>query len=619
MCGIAGYVGAGQDPAIEFAVRRMMERLRRRGPDSEGLHAWPDAVFGHRRLAILDLSPAGHQPMLTPDGELGVVFNGCIYNFLELRAELEARGVVFQSHCDTEVLLHGYRAWGGEGLARRLRGMYAFALWDAREQRLTLVRDRLGVKPLYYAEPGNGTLVFASSAVALRQGLEPGGICDEAVLAFLEFGYVPEHLTIYRGQCKLAPGTLLEWHKGRSRLVSYWELPARTSSSGPGFEEAVEQTQTLILDAVRLRLQSDVPVGALLSGGIDSTLVCWAMARLNANIRAFTVSAAGDPSDESAAAAQTARQLGLHHEIVPLPEQTAGLLEELIEAYGEPFACSSALAMLRVSRAVRPYATVLLTGDGGDDIFLGYPYHANYWRAQKLAQQIPAPLASLWPLGRGLTAPFSFLRRPRHFLDYATGGLGAVTRVHDGLPYFEGHGLLGDRLAPLTLPERQIPLSPASGRQLLDDMLAYERRMQLPGEFLTKVDGATTHHSLEARSPLLDTVLWDYAATLPFSTRLQNGQLKAVLKEIVRRHLGPEVADRPKQGFTVPVERWLATQWREPLEELLSGGTRLEALGLVRPGKMAPALASELRQGRVPVQWWYLLVLNRWLDASALQ
>src|SRR5712692_5393989 len=435
MCGIAGFAARTMPEGAVESVRAMNQSQARRGPCGEGIHGWPNAVFGHRRLAIFDLSDAGRQPMLGTRGETGVVFNGAIYNFLDLRAELERHGRRFHSQTDTEVLIEGYEEWGIDELVARLRGMFAFALWDSRSATLYLVRDRLGVKPMLYFEDGN-LLAFASTAAALRAGGWADQIDDQAVVEFLEFGFVTDQRSIFRGVRKLAAGCILEWRGGVARTRSYWSLPPAGEQRPIRFEEAVEQTERLLLESVKLRLAADVTVGALLSAGIDSTLVCWAMSKLNADIKSYTVATPGDPADESSAAADTARLLGIPHEIVELPPDQPPSLDELTSAYAEPFACSSALAMLQVSKAIKPAVTVLLTGDGGDDVFLGYPYHRHIWMAQRLAGALPARAARLWPVVRPWLDRFPALRRPKHFLDYSTGGLGAITRVHDGLPFY---------------------------------------------------------------------------------------------------------------------------------------------------------------------------------------
>ncbi len=606
MCGIAGFIEAGQAEWAGNAVRAMVSALQRRGPDSEGIHAWADATLGHRRLAILDLSPAGAQPMLSADGTVGLVFNGCIYNFRELRRELELLGIAFHSHCDTEVLLEGYRAWGIRELTRKIQGMFAFAIWDAPQEKLFLVRDRLGVKPLVYAAAGN-RIAFASTIDALRAAKLTGAVDADAVLQFLEFGFVLDTSSIFEGVQKLPPATVLEWQGGRFETYTYWELPEPSAEAG-NFEDAVDRTESLLVEAVRMRLVADVPVGALLSGGIDSTLICWAMAKLNANITAFTVAAPGDADDEAGAAAMTARALGIDHCVVPLPEAAPVVIDNLIAAFSEPFAVHSALGMLLVSQAVRPRAKVLLTGDGGDDVFLGYPFLHNAWRAQRVAGLLPPGAGSLWGAMRGLV-PW---RRARNFLDYSTAGLAGHAQAHDGLPWFEARGLLGPQLQGRALAARSMQASSESARSLLSEVLRYHQNTHFTSEFLPKVDGGTMYHGIEARSPLLDQALWELAASLPYSLRMRGGELKAVLRAIVRKRVGPQIASRRKQGFSIPLERRLAGAWKQELKSL-TGVTLLEEQGWLSAGQLRRVVDEAQQASAVPVQIWRLLVLERWL------
>ena len=610
MCGIAGYFAGELPDGAHDTVVTMVRSLAHRGPDGEGFHAWTSGVLGHRRLAIIDLSDEGRQPMLSADGQVGITFNGAIYNFLDLRKELERCGHRFHSQCDTEVLVEGYLEWGIDQLVGRLRGMFAFAIWDNLERRLYLVRDRLGVKPLIYRAQG-GEIAFASTTRALRDAGIVEDIDPVAVLEFLEWGFVTDQRTIYSGAHKVQAGTILEWHNGDVRERRYWSLPQVREASPVRFEEAVEETERLLIEAVKLRLFADVPVGALLSGGIDSGLICWAMTQLNANIRAFTVGTPGSAADETAEACETARILGIDHEVVDLSGERAPSLEELTSAYGEPFGCSSALAMLRVSRIVKPKATVLLTGDGGDDVFLGYPFHRHFWAAQRVARALPAGAARLWPKVRRLAGQVQQLRRAKHFLDYSTGGLGAVTRVYDGLPFYYKHGLLGERIADQGIRQRSLPLSFDSARNVLSDVLVYEQDIHFVSEFMTKVDGGTMHYALEARSPLLDQEIWNFAATLPFSVRLNGGELKAILREIARRRIGPDVARRKKRGFTIPVQEWLPT-WRADLDAS-SRDSLLEREGWIAPGAMANAFQQTAADGRAPNQLWYLMTLEHWM------
>jgi asparagine synthase (glutamine-hydrolysing) len=614
MCGIAGIIGEPDQERSRAVVQSMTQSLCRRGPDGEGLNQWAGAALGHRRLSVFDLSSAGRQPMLSENGKVGVVFNGAIYNFWELRAELERNGVAFRSRTDTEVLLCGYLQWGIERLVTRLRGMFAFAIWDSDPRKLFLVRDRLGVKPLLYCAQGQ-TLAFASTARALRIAGLCGRLNTSALTEFLEYGFVTDDQCIYSNIRKVQPGEIVEWDGATLNSHFYWSLPHVMATGAPSFDEVVDQTEQILCEAVKIRLQADVPVGALLSGGIDSSLICWAASSIGANLKSFTVSTPNDDTDESAQAIETARKLGISHSIIELSADAPPDTEELISAYGEPFACASALGMLRVSRAVKQEVTVLLTGDGGDDIFLGYPYHRHFLMAQKTAKETPDWVAAMWPHLRGLVPEYSILKRAKHFLDYATGGLGAVIRVHNGLPLYRQFGLLGERIENIELAQRQTALSFESGRHLLDDFLHYDWRTTFTGEYMTKVDGGTMYYALEARSPFLDHVLWEYAGTLPFDTRLRNGELKAVLRAIARRRIGPEVASRAKRGFEIPVCRWLAKQWGNKFQELFRDSL-LAREGFIQTKPVLKLWRDCAQTGIVPVQLWYLFVLENWMRAE---
>src|SRR5919107_4489463 len=600
MCGIAGFVGEHDGGAARAAVEGMVRALARRGPDGEGLETWDCAVLGHRRLAIFDLSEAGRQPMTSADGQVSVVFNGAVYNWRPLRAELEARGLKFRSQTDTEVLVEGYRVWGIDALVRKIRGMFAFGLWDARERKLFLVRDRLGVKPLLYAARPDGSLAFASTARALCRAGFAGAIDERAVAEFLEFGYVTDDRSIYEGVRKVPAATVLEWSEGGGvKSREYWAPPTAERESKLSFDEAVEEAERLFVRAVETRLQADVPVGALLSGGVDSSLVCWAVARLGGDVTAYTVGAPGDPSDESADARATAAALGVRHKVLGVSADDAPSVNELSAAYGEPFACASALGMLRISRAVREEATVLLTGDGGDDVFLGYPEHRHFRLAERLARATPDLAARAWLASREGFPRTGPLKRVASFMNYAAGGLGAVADAHDGLPSYRRMGMLGERLKDANVAQRSIEWSRESARDLLTEFLAYDRRTRFVGEYLTKVDGATMHHSLEARSPFLDQELWEFAAALPYSLRMRGGMSKAVLREMARRRVGETVARGRKRGFTVPVGRWVAGRWREQVAELLRDSLA-EKHGWIRGAAALAQLEESARGGIAP-------------------
>ncbi|MBA2526778.1 MAG: asparagine synthase (glutamine-hydrolyzing) [Pyrinomonadaceae bacterium] len=610
MCGIAGLAGFSDRQQAGLGVRQMIGALARRGPDGEGLEIWNDAVLGHRRLAIFDLSEAGRQPMLSPDRSVGLVFNGAIYNFRELRVELEDRGYQFSSNTDTEVLVHGYDAWGLDGLVGRLRGMFAFALWDDQKRTLFLVRDRLGVKPLVYVHQ-NAKIAFASTVRALRAAGYVDQINELALAEYLEFGYVTDERSIYRGAHKVAAATIVEWCAGKLLTREYWRPPAPATCS-PSFEEAVEETERLFLRAVERRLFADVPVGSLLSGGVDSSLVCWAIARLGGDITAYTVGTPGDPWDETADACATAGALGVPHKIVELTATKDPDTEELVSAYAEPFACASALGMLQVSKAVAGSATVLLTGDGGDDVFLGYPEHRHLWFAQKLARSLPGFAVRPWRTYQERVPRLGVLKRFASLLNYATGGLGAVAWAHDGLPEYRRFGLLGERLSDASVSQREIEWSHDSARKVLPEFLEYDRRTRFVGEYMTKIDGATMYHSLEARAPFLDQELWEFASSLPLELRLHRGRLKAILRELARRKIGERVARGRKRGFGIPVQRWLVGRWRRAVENCLQDSI-VESEGWVRSAAVMEQLAIAAEKGWAPNQIWYIFVLESWL------
>lgn len=616
MCGIAGILGEPCGPAVRERVMRMTAALARRGPDDDGLYCAEGATLGHRRLSIFDLSSAGCQPMRSRDGRVTIVFNGAIYNFRELRHELEQHGCVFASQTDTEVLIHGFATWGIDALLERIRGMFAFVIWDDESRTAYLVRDRLGVKPLVYLDR-HRQLAFASTPRALSaSGLTDGELNLHAVGEFLEHGYIPEQDCIYDGLQKLPPASVAVWRDGELSVRRYWASPASGSVRTLSFDEAVEQTEALLLEAVKRRLEADVPVGALLSGGIDSGLVCWAIARLGGDISAYTVAAPGHPADESAAATETARELGLRHSILRLTDDGPADLTELITAFGEPFAVESALGMLGVSRTIASAGIkVLLTGDGGDDVFLGYPRHRQLLMVERWAHRTPGAATPIWKGIRGAIPLRGAIRRGVHLADYVVGGLAAYLDAHDGLPFYARHGLLGERLEGATAAQRGGTWSVASARNILDEYLRHDLNHQFVSEYLVKVDGGTMHYALEARSPFLDQDLWEFAASLPTTLRLHNGELKAILREIARRRIGPRVAGLRKQGFAVPVQRWLASRWRSALDEMLRD-SELERAGWIRAPKARELLQRVPIGGEVPKQLWYIMVLEQWLRAE---
>ena len=612
MCGIAGLIGSRKDDSVQ-RVATMLSLLERRGPDDRGLEQIGNAVLGHRRLSIFDLSDAGHQPMRSASGQTAIVFNGAIYNFRQLKDDLKSAGVSFKSRTDTEVLLEGYEQWGIQGLLKRIDGMFAFALWDASEESLYLVRDRLGVKPLVYSQE-NGELAFASTIRALRGAGIGTSIDKSALIEYLEFGFVTDDNAIYENVAKVPPASFITYKDGKVVKERYWELPA-TIDDTISFEDAVDETERLFLEAVDKRLFADVPVGALLSGGIDSSLVCWAVSELGGAVTAFTVGVPGDEWDETDIAAQTARRLGIRHEVLELTSGALPDLSALTNAYSEPFACASALGLIDISQEVRKHATVLLTGDGGDDVFLGYPEHLHFHAAGSVARMTPEAVGILIRKLADLMPGSGRIKRAKSFISYTYGGLGGVTRARDGMPVYRAHNLLGDTLLSEDFPDRSIPL--AHGEDLLREFLVYDRKTRFTGEYLTKVDGGTMYHALEARSPFLDSRLWEFAAALPFSVRLHQRTHKAVLREIVRKRIDPELATGSKKGFGVPVQRWLVNEWSDLFRESLSD-SRAGELGIINPETVLEMYEKAVTDEWAPRQLWFILVLENWLRSEGI-
>ena len=612
MCGIAGFWTRNERnlEAAEQSLGDMLTCIVHRGPDDHGVWADRDAgvVLGHRRLSIIDLSPLGHQPMITEDGRLAVVFNGEIYNFPELRQQLAARGVRFASRSDTEVLLHGYREWG-EKVVDHLVGMFAFAIWDARTGELFLARDRAGEKPLYYAT-GPWGFAFASEVAALAGFPEVDTEIDlDALALYLQYQYVPAPYSIYCGIRKLPPGHAMRVRDGEMTAWRYWD-PAPLAA-GPRLriddEEAVTELEAILRTAVRGQMLADVPLGAFLSGGIDSTAVVSLMVELSTTpVRTFTIGFDVPRFDESPHADAVARHLGTDHTVEYLTAQDAlELIPRLPAMYGEPFADSSALPTHLVSRTARRHVTVALSGDGGDEAFGGYNRYGYFLAALRLSRLagpfggMLAPALAHLPgkLGRG--APL--LGRPAKELYRYMVSIFEAADVRA----LTGH-------TP-TFAEFERGWAAASGqpmrqRAMLTDLLTY-----LPEAILVKVDRAAMAISLETRAPLLDHRVLEFALQLPH--RLVRG--KQLLKELVYRRVPRPLVDREKRGFGVPLAAWFRGTLRPLLEDTLVPA-RLEAAG-IRDHALVRRLIDEHIAGRRDraSQLWALLVLGLWQDARA--
>lgn len=615
MCGIAGTTRPEPGLLDQFAVR-----LSHRGPDSSG--TWMEDAgrvgFAHTRLAIIDLSEGGHQPMRSPCGRHALTYNGEIYNYRTLRAELEAKGETFRSESDTEVLLRLLMR-DGEAALSKLVGMFALAYWNGEEESLLLARDRLGVKPLVHAALPDGGIAFASEIHALRA--QPGIDLarDEAALsAYLAYLYVPAPLTLHRGIRKLAPGTLLKWRAGKSEIRSWWR-PAFNGTRAPSLDEAVEELMPLIRAAVIDRMVADVPVGCFLSGGVDSSIIAAVMAeerrRIGADpVRTFTMTFEEKAYDERDAAAEVAGIVGSDHTELAASPSLAGMLDRMVTAFGEPFGNPTALLIDDLSRKAREHVTVALIGDGGDEVFAGYPRYeggllaARYRRLPGwLRNGIIAPAANLIP--ESASGRHS-LRRAREFLTGAS--LEDAEMYAAWVEYFdpaERQALVGGGIPsrPLADIMRAAPSSDMLDRMQQTDLVSF-----LPGNLLQYGDAMSMQHALELRVPLIDHRLIEGVQTLSSSLRFQDGK-KTLLRAAAKKLLPAELVDRPKRGFNPPMGVWLRNELRERMEERLQPGP-VEALGLA--WEPVARLKQEFLSGKRDhsLKLWSLLVLDRWQD-----
>lgn len=631
MCGICGFFNIDGRPASAEVLERMAASIRHRGPDSQGLHV--EGAIGQTgmaplaiascRLKIIDLSEQAHQPLSNEDGQIWVVFNGEIYNYRALTEDLIARGHRFRSRSDTEVVVHLYEEMG-EHCVEVLDGMFAFALWDRRQQRLFLGRDPMGKKPLFYRFDGR-TFLFASEVKALLQ--HPAGdlAVDETALApFLLFGYVPGEQTFYRGVRKVPLGhTLTVDAGGTLRLRQYWELtfpPAGTAAVGSE-AEAVKGVRERVTAAVSKRLIADVPLGAFLSGGIDSSIVVGLMSRLtSAPVRTFTIGFRGAPAyDETAAARAVARRFHTEHTEFIVEQEAADLIDPLVWHHDGPFRDTSAIPSFIISRLAREHVTVVLNGDGGDDLFAGY----RRFYAALLAERIPGPLL------RAAEAMLAVVPRSpdrRDTLDRVirfvrSAQLPLVERFSEGLAAADipvGRLLrpevLGDPARGCQLPYVAPFLDHASGCSPLSQLLYLNFKTYLLEDLLVKMDRCTMAHGLEARSPFLDRGLVEYVATLPDHLKLAGSRTKVVLRRAFADLLPPEIERRPKMGFGVPMAVWLRTSLRKILEDVvLQPRPRLgEYMDLAEVRRLAEVhLAARADHSAL---LWALLTLEVWLE-----
>lgn len=643
MCGIVGFLSrTALDSGSHAVVRRMADQIVHRGPDDAGI--WLDEqagiALGHRRLSIIDLSPAGHQPMISPSGRYVAVYNGEIYNHRDLRVALDAAGAAptWRGHSDTEVMLAAIEHWGVEGALSRLNGMFAFALWDREQRVLYLARDRMGEKPLYYGVQG-GVLLFGSELNALRAHPTCRGDIDRDALAlFLRHNYVPAPRSIWQGISKLPPAHYLRIDSSLNVgvPVSYWDLQeiAQGGDAMPMADDAalVDQLEVLLKDAVGRRMEADVPLGAFLSGGVDSSTVVALMQVQSARpVRTFSIGFAEKDYDESNHAKAVAAHLGTDHtELFVTADDALQTIPKLPAIWDEPFSDSSQIPTYLLSGLTRQHVTVSLSGDGGDELFGGYN---RYLLAMKLWQPMAMlPVGMRHRIARLLTAPQT-----------ATG----VRAAMHVLPRKYRHKAIADRLpkiaqlldacSPEALylslvshwqrPEDVVigaaePLTLLNGgaaafSDFRQKMMYLDARTYLPDDILVKVDRASMAVSLEARVPMLDHRLVEFAWRMPLSAKIRRGTGKWALRQVLYRHVPRSLIDRPKMGFGVPIDSWLKGPLRDWAEALLDE-RRLREDGFFNPAIIRRKWDEYQYSGR---RWhyhlWDILMFQAWHDAQA--
>ncbi len=619
MCGIAGFI---ESPDVACPLRHdearalvhaMCGTIRHRGPDDEGALVEAGVGLGMRRLSIIDVA-AGHQPIDNEDGSVSIVFNGEIYNFQELRRELDRAGHRFYTHTDTEVIVHAYEQWGHDAFAR-LRGMFGLAIWDRRTRRLVVARDRTGIKPMHYAVAG-GRLYFGSEIKSILCAPDlPRDLNADALDHYLSFLYAPRDASFFAHIRKLPPGHTLTWHEGRATIRRYWQPGADETFRGSE-TDAVDALASVLTDAVRGHLVSDVPLGAFLSGGIDSSLVVALMSRVSgARVKTFSIGFDQPQYDELAYARQVAAQYETdHHEDVVTPDGV-GILDALVSHFDEPFGDASAIPTWYVSQLAARHVTVTLSGDGGDELFGGYDRYLQHPRVAAVDRYAPPAIRRVagivaQSLPQGATG--------KRFLRHIAGS--QRSRYVDAVGFFtpdDKTALYSDglrrQLSPIDPAERVLATFDRYAHlPWASQMMRFDLETYLPEDILTKVDRTSMAHSIEARVPLLDNEVIDFALTLPASMKIRNGRRKHVLKEVAARFLPSSLIDRRKQGFGVPLDVWFRGSLRELFADTLLS-SRARSRGYFRPS-FVQQLIREHQSGRRDhnLRLWQLVVLECW-------
>ncbi|MEH1975391.1 MAG: asparagine synthase (glutamine-hydrolyzing) [Nostoc sp.] len=648
MCGIAGFWNISRRVSPEelcYMVQQMSDTLLHRGPDNGG--SWVDAeigiALGHRRLAIVDLSPEGHQPMISANGRYVIVFNGEIYNFLELKRQLELLGHHFRGRSDTEVMLASFSQWGLHEALGRFNGMFAFALWDRQERILHLGRDRLGEKPVYYGWMGQ-TFLFGSELKALK--VHPAfqaKINRDALAVFLRNNYVPAPYSIYEGIYKLPPGTVLTWNgmDAHPNPVPYWsalkaaELGVNQPFTGSEIE-AVAQMEALLQDAVGLRMVADVPLGAFLSGGVDSsTVVALMQAQSSQSVKTFTIGFDEDSYNEAHYAKAVAQHLGTDHtELYVTPKDALAVIPKLPTLYDEPFSDSSQIPTFLISQLAKQHVTVSLSGDGGDELFAGYKryfwgrstWQKIGWIPPTLRQAVARSLSSLSPQtwNRGL-ANFHGLLPAK--LKQPTPGdklhwIAEILAVSDAKALYTSMISHWKEREALVVNSLKSLMNYSDRQQLtqlpdfIQQMMYHDTVNYLPDDILVKVDRASMGVSLESRIPFLDHRVVELAWCIPMSMKIRNGQGKWLLRQILSKYVPQNLIERPKMGFGMPIDSWLRVPLRDWAEALLDEH-RLQQEGFLNPQPIRQKWAEHLSSER---DWqnylWDVLMFQAWLEEN---
>lgn len=651
MCGIAGFVGGDWSSEHEIAatLARMTTSLRHRGPDRSTAWSDPDVEvgFAHSRLAIVDLSLAGDQPMASPSGRYVIVYNGEIYNHQQLRTELANAGNSYhwRGHSDTETLLAAIETWGISAALGRAQGMFALALWDKSSRELTLARDRLGEKPLYYGrQRGGGPFLFGSELKALAQ--HPGFSCEidrQALTLLLRYGQIPAPFSIYRGIAKLRPGCILTLKdsEGDPVVEEYWSGAAIAEK---GFadpldlsdEEAIDELERLLRSAIGQQMIADVPLGAFLSGGIDSSaIVALMQSQSSRPVKTFTIGFRESGYNEAEYAKAVARHLGTEHtELYVTPEEARAVIPELPQIYDEPFADSSQIPTHLVSRLARKRVKVALSGDGGDELFGGYTRYMVTDALWNRVSAVPAPLRACAARAL-LMVPSTAWTKLGNVAGRLLPRIAQFDRLGDkmrkGAPLLRSNsaaelysGILSlwrDPAAVVIGAEE--PPSEATGAMpqlrglgMIERMMALDMLGYLPNDILVKVDRAAMAVSLETRVPYLDHRVVEFAWRLPFEMKIRNGESKWILRKLLYRHVPRKLIERPKMGFGIPIDSWLRGPLRAWAEELLNE-CRLAREGYFRPGSIRRAWEAHL-SGRLDEQYrlWGVLMFQSWLESQ---